>query len=170
MIQIILRKAYDYICQKIIDSNKNIVLKGFSEINPQYFNDVAMQSSLVEQRINLLDSYIARAKIKEQIYNQGIARYNNLIEEVFPLLNKSIALLKNGVEQNSRSKKITKSNVSVNKYSNNGVEIVNITNNYTNHDLNLTLRESAEKLRQKKNEMDRWLNHIKTNAFLMSES
>ncbi|MBN2090063.1 hypothetical protein JW964_10625, partial [candidate division KSB1 bacterium] len=161
---------YDYLCQKIIDSNKNIVLKGFSEINPQYFNDVAMQSSLVEQRINLLDSCIARAKIKEQIYNQGISRCNNLIEEVFPLLNKSIALLKNGIEQNSRSQKRVLSNASINNYPRNEVEVVNCNNNYVNYDLNVTLRESAEKLRQKKNEMDLWLNHIKSNVLLMSES
>lgn len=167
MINSMLRKAYDYICQKIVDSNKNIVLKGFAEINPQYFNDVAMQSSLVEQRINLLDSCIARAKIKEQIYNQGITRCNNLIEEVFPLLNKSIALLKNGIEQNSRSQKRA---LTTGSYLKNNVEVLNVNHNYAVYDLNVTLRESAEKLRQKKNEMDLWLNHIKTNALLMSES
>lgn len=169
MIQIMLRKAYDYICQKIIDSNKNIVVKGFSEINPQYYNDVAMQSTLVEQRINLLDSCIARAKIKEQIYTQGIARCNNLIEEVFPLLNKSIALLKSGIEQNPRTPKRALTTASGNGYHKNSVEVVSL-GNYGSYDLNVTLRESAEKLRQKKNEMDLWLNHIKTNALLMSES
>lgn len=167
MIYGMLRKFYDYICQKIVDSNKNIILKGFAEINPQYFNDIALQSSLVEQRINLLDSCIARAKIKEQIYNQGMIRCNNLIEEVFPLLNKSIALLKEGVEQNLRIQKrvLKRRNLLKNK-----IEIINDNQNYAIHDLNLTLRESADKLRQKKNEMDLWLNNIKSNAFLMSES
>ena len=99
------RKFYDYICQRILDTNQNVSGKGFMEINPQYFDEMIVQSNMVDYWIGQLESHIAQTRVKEQIYKEGIARCNYIAQEVLPLVGTAMALLRQSVDYNSRIEK-----------------------------------------------------------------
>lgn len=105
MLYRVFRKFYDFVCQRILDSNKNFSKQGFMEINPQYFDEMIVQTNMVDYWIGQLESHIAQTRVKEQMYKEGIARCNYIVQEVLPLVGTAMALLRQSVDYNSKIEK-----------------------------------------------------------------
>jgi len=177
MIRRILRQVFDYVCQKIVDLNHNILAKGFMEINPRYYDDMLVQSHLVEHWINNLNAQMAQAKIKEHIHKEGIARCNYLIQEVLPIISTAMSLLKQSIDYNAHlqqqpvlhenSRRLNPSNSLV---KNAQVPIVDDDGKIRFQNLNLMLSDTFERLGEKRNEINQWLSEARTNPELIPEA
>ncbi|MCI0511737.1 hypothetical protein L0128_00820 [candidate division KSB1 bacterium] len=177
MIPNMMRKAFDFVCQKIVDLNNNVVSRGGVEINPQYYNEILFQSNVVENRINQLETYIVRTKLKEEMYKEGITRCNYIIENVFPLLGSAMSLLKQSLEFNSQMLKkqylLEKKELQLpaNILPKESQAMV-LSSDESMHfqNINLMLTDSFERLRGKRKEIDIWLSQIKSSPAMIPES
>lgn len=177
MLQRMLRKAFDYACQKIVNLNTNISGRGFIEINPQYFDDMIVQSNLAEHWINQLDAYIVRAKIKEQMHKEGIARCTYLVQEILPIISTAMALLKQSVDYNTQIQE----KLSLQEHNNkrdrqlalakqNELSVVSDDEKIYFQNINLMLSDTFERLGEKRNEINDWLSQSQTNSVIVSEA
>lgn len=176
MLHRVFRKFYNYICQKILDANPHVVGKGFMEINPQYYDDMMVQSNMVDYWIGQLDSHIARTKVKEQMYKEGVARCNYLIQEVLPLIGTAMALLKQSVDYNSRieqylipgESKKSKKEINPKQPANS----INLSQDEKLHFQNITLMlsDTFERLGEKRNKINQWVNQARLESNVVQDA
>lgn len=175
MLQRALRKTFNYVCQRIVNLNKDMNANGFMEINPKYYDDILVQNSLVEHWVNKLDTQIARAKIKEQFHKEGIARCNYLAQEVLPIIGTAMSLLKQSMDTNAQllqNSHVSKSNLSSTNalVKKSDLNIVDNDQLVRYQNLNLMINDTFQRLGEKRNEINKWLSSMKMNTELLPES
>ena len=173
MLQRALKKTFNYVCQRIVNLNKDINSHGFMEINPKYYDDILVQNSLVEHWVNKLDTQIARAKIKEQFHKEGIARCNYLVQEVLPIIGTAMSLLKQSMDTNAQLEQsipVSKRNINQKKALVQNLNIVDNDQLIRYQNLNMMLNDTFQRLGEKRNEIDNWLSDMKMNSELLPES
>lgn len=176
MLHRVLHKFLEKICYKILSQNNNFNPKGFMEINPKYFDEMMIQNNLVEHWINQLDMQIARAKVKEQMHKEGIARCNYLIQEVLPVISTAMSLLKQSMDYNAQlenklqlQEKEKLANEGHYLIAKSKLACVSDDQKIRFKNINLMLSDSFERLRKKRNEIHNWLSHSKAIPDFVSE-
>ncbi|MBN1352353.1 hypothetical protein JXJ21_23350 [candidate division KSB1 bacterium] len=102
MLQRVYRRFWNYLYHKVMEKNESIIPNGFVEINPRLINDCLVYTCSLEHRVNRLDELAKHLRIKEALYSNTLAQYNQVVGEVFPLLVTSLSLIKKNLETNCK--------------------------------------------------------------------
>lgn len=173
----VFRKIYDHLCQKILDTNPNLIGKGFMEINPKYFDEMLVQANMVDYWIGQLEAHIAQARVKEQMYQEGIARCNYLIQEVLPLIGTAMALLKQSVDYNTRINNELDAGDTMKRVERPipvdcEIEFSHLSPDEKLHFQNITLMlsDTFERLGEKRNKIKQWVSQARLESRAISEA
>lgn len=177
MLQCVYHKVYDYICQKIIDKNSRIFPNGIVEINPQLINDCLIHANQLEYRINKLNELAERIRIKERLVNTAISKCNDIIEEVFPMLDLTIKFIEQSINHNQLLE--NKREILLNNAHNlksrrflpeNTPTALILKDGEKTNDVNKLLIDTFYNFKKKRDDMATWLTQIKNNPSLQIEA
>lgn len=177
MLRRVLQKLYHQFSQKLFSTHQRKFGNGFMEINPQYYDEMLVQANLVEYWIGQLDTHIARTQVKEQMYKEGIARCNYLIQEVLPLINTAMGLLKQSIDYNSRiNQELTTGEPSLPSAlyvpADPGMNLSDLSPDERLHFQNITLMlsDTFERLGEKRNKIRQWVSQARLETEMISEA
>jgi len=177
MFECVYHKVYDYICQKLIAKNSKIFPNGIVEINPQLINDCLIRTHRLEHRINRLNDLAIRIRIKERLFDNAISQCQDIMKEVFPLLDMTMTLIKQSIEYNQPlegeseiilSDAPTKTSKRLLPESK--LPKLALKDGAKASDVNKMLIDTFYKFKKKRDDMGTWLTQIKNNPSLHVEA